>query len=124
MPCTTEDMHHWRSQVSKDCSSIDPCLLITAVQQPETSSPSFQLKRSSEGIIWENEVSTERRLLLIEVSSIAEVAAVRYQSTVIWENEATTGRIETAILNHGRGKELLKKKTVHIQMTPSEERFN
>ena len=92
MPCTTEDMHHWRSQVSKDCSSIDPCLLITAVQQPETSSPPFQLKRSSEGIIWENEVSTERRLLLIEVSSIAEVAAVRYQSTVIWENEATTGR--------------------------------
>ena len=29
-----------------------PCLLITAVQQPGTSSPPSQLKRSSTGVIW------------------------------------------------------------------------
>ena len=31
---------------------LPPCLLITAVQQPRTSSPPFRLKRSSEGVIW------------------------------------------------------------------------
>ena len=31
---------------------LPPCLLITAVQQPGTSSPPSQLKRSSTGVIW------------------------------------------------------------------------
>ena len=31
---------------------LSPCLLITAFQQPGTSSPSSQLKCSSEGVIW------------------------------------------------------------------------
>ena len=31
---------------------LPPCLLITAVQQPGTSSPPSRLKRSSEGVIW------------------------------------------------------------------------
>ena len=29
-----------------------PCLLITVVPQPGTSSPPFRLKRYSEGVIW------------------------------------------------------------------------
>ena len=31
---------------------------------------------------------------------------------------------ETTVLDHGRGQELLVKEALHIQMTPSEERFN
>ena len=31
---------------------LPPCLLITAIQQPATSSPLSRLKRSSEGVIW------------------------------------------------------------------------
>ena len=31
---------------------LPPCLLITAIQQPGTSSPPSRLKRSSEGVIW------------------------------------------------------------------------
>ena len=36
----------------------------------------------------------------------------------------TKRKLETTVLDHGRGQELLVKEALHIQMTPVEERFN
>ena len=48
---------HYRGYTSFDVKGqwrllLPPCLLITAVQQPGTSSPPSRLKRSSGGVIW------------------------------------------------------------------------
>ena len=49
-------MHYWgytSLEVKGLCGLLlPPCLLITVVQQPETSSPLSRLKHSSEGVIW------------------------------------------------------------------------
>ena len=54
---------------------------------------------------------------MMEKSAVAEHA---------WENHHPIHWKETTVLDHGRGKELLVKEALrmHIQMTPSEERFN
>ena len=49
-------MHYW-GYMSLEVKGqwgllLPPCFFITVVQQPGTSSPSFQLKGSSEGVIW------------------------------------------------------------------------
>ena len=41
-----------------------------------------------------------------------------------WENYHPIHWEETTVLDHDRGQELLVKEALHIQMTPSEERFN
>ena len=41
-----------------------------------------------------------------------------------WENHHPIDWEETTVLDRGRGQELLLKEALHIQMTPSEERFN
>ena len=50
----------------------------------------------------------------MEKSAVAEHA---------WENHHPIDWKETTVLDHGRGQELLVKEALHIQMTPSEERF-
>ena len=52
---------------------------------------------------------------MMEKSAVAEHA---------WENHHPIDWEETTVLDHGRGQELLVKEALHIQMTPSEERFN
>ena len=42
----------------------------------------------------------------------------------MWENHYMIDWEETTLLDHDRGQELLVKEGLHIQMTPSEERFN
>ena len=42
----------------------------------------------------------------------------------MWENHHPIDWEETIVLDHGRGQELLLKEALHIQMTPSNERFN
>ena len=51
----------------------------------------------------------------MEKSAVAEHA---------WENHHPIDWEETTVLDRGRGQELLLKEALHIQMTPSEERFN
>ena len=51
----------------------------------------------------------------MEKSAVAEHA---------WENHHPIDWEETTVLDHGRGQELLLKEALHIQMTPSDERFN
>ena len=51
----------------------------------------------------------------MEKSAVAEHA---------WENHHSIDWEETTVLDRGRGQELLLKEALHIQMTPSEERFN
>ena len=51
----------------------------------------------------------------MEKSAVAEHCAWENQHPINWE---------TTVLDHDRGKELLVKEALHIQMTPSEERFN
>ena len=41
-----------------------------------------------------------------------------------WENHHQIHWEETIVLDHSRGQELLMKEALHIQMTPTEERFN
>ena len=41
-----------------------------------------------------------------------------------WEDLHLIHWEDTTVLDHGRGQELLMKEALHIQMTPSEERFN
>ena len=43
---------------------LPPCLLITAVQQPGTSSPPFRLKRYSTGVIWMCKASSTNNSVL------------------------------------------------------------
>ena len=52
---------------------------------------------------------------MMEKSAVAEHACENHHP-IDWE--------ETTVLDHSRGQELLVKGAVHIQMTPSEERFN
>ena len=52
---------------------------------------------------------------MMEKSAVAEHA---------WENHHPINWEETTVLDHGRGQELFVKEALHIQMTPSEERFN
>ena len=52
---------------------------------------------------------------MMEKSAVAEHA---------WENHHSIDWEETTVLDHSRGEELLVKGALHIQMTPSEERFN
>ena len=52
---------------------------------------------------------------MMEKSAVAEHA---------WENHHPIDWEETTVLDRGRGQELLLKEALHIQMTPSEERFN
>ena len=42
----------------------------------------------------------------------------------VWESHHLIHWEETAVLDHDREQELLVKEALHIQMTPSEERFN
>ena len=51
----------------------------------------------------------------LEKSAVAEHA---------WENHHPIYWEDTTVLDQGRGQELLVKKSLHIQMTSSEERFN
>ena len=50
-----------------------------------------------------------------EKSAVAEHA---------WENHHPIDLEETTVLDHSRGQKLLVKEALHIQMTPTEERFN
>ena len=52
---------------------------------------------------------------MMEKSAVAEHA---------WENTHLIHWEETTVLDHDRGQELLVKEALHIQMRPSEERFN
>ena len=52
---------------------------------------------------------------MMEKSAVAEHA---------WENHHPIHWEETTVLDHTRGQELSVKEALHIQMTPSEERFN
>ena len=50
-----------------------------------------------------------------------------YKSAVAehaWQNHHPIDWEETTVLDRGKGQELLLKEALHIQMTPSEERFN
>ena len=51
----------------------------------------------------------------MEKSAVAEHA---------WENHHPINWEESTVLDHDRGQELLVNEVLHIQMTPSEERFN
>ena len=52
---------------------------------------------------------------MMEKSAVAEQ---------VWESHHLIHWEETAVLDHDREQELLVKEALHIQMTPSEERFN
>ena len=52
---------------------------------------------------------------MMEKSAVAEHA---------WEHHHPIHWEETAVLDHGRGQELMVKEALHIQMTPVEEHFN
>ena len=70
-------------------------------------------KRRLETRLKEHRDACERGMM--EKSAVAEHA---------WENHHPIDWEETTILDRGRGQELLLKEALHIQMTPSEERFN
>ena len=70
-------------------------------------------KRRLETRLKEHRDAYERGMM--EKSAVAEHA---------WENHHPIDWEETTVLDHGRGQELLLKEALHIQMTPSDERFN
>ena len=57
-----------------------------------------------------------RRLSVTNYSSENNLPTFQLNDPIDWE--------ETTVLDRGRGQELLLKEALHIQMTPSEERFN
>ena len=72
-----------------------------------------ETKRRLETRLKEHRDACERGMM--EKSAVAEHA---------WENHHPIDWEETTVLDRGRGQELLLKEALHIQMTPSEERFN
>ena len=72
-----------------------------------------ETKRRLETRLKEHRDARERGMM--EKSAVAEHA---------WENHHPIDWEETTVLDRGRGQELLLKEALHIQMTPSEERFN
>ena len=72
-----------------------------------------ETKRRLETRLMEHRDACERGMM--EKSAVAEHA---------WENHHPIDWEETTVLDRGRGQELLLKEALHIQMTPSEERFN
>ena len=61
-------------------------------------------------------LTVRRRLSVTNYSSENNLPTFQLNDTIDWE--------ETTVLDRGRGQELLLKEALHIQMTPSEERFN
>ena len=72
-----------------------------------------ETKRRLETRLKEHRYACERGMM--EKSAVAEHA---------WENHHPIDWEETTVLDRGRGQKLLLKEALHIQMTPSEERFN
>ena len=72
-----------------------------------------ETKRRLETRLKEHRDACEKGMM--EKSAVAEHA---------WENHHPIDWEETTVLDRGRGQELLLKEALHIQMTPSEERFN
>ena len=76
---------------------------------------SRETRRRLEMRLKEHRDACERGMMELEKSAVAEH---------VWENHHLVHWEETTVLDHGRGQELLVKKALHIQMTPSEECFN